>query len=360
MGLPSTKPLDGLFWYVLDENGNLVWRPCPKLRGDFYLGWLGQDKNVLGAGLVHMEEGEITHMCTHGTPYYWLQPYEALPVTSETMRAQEVRGAETMALDFSLAGWGFREHTSPAAPFWPEAPIPVAELEPLLPRAVSLIVRNFRSAGEPPSKPTETGLLARAESPEPADPLDELLRLLKEDLGESNVVPVLIELVRHDINVIPSFRQSDFFETLPPDEEWPASSKVARLVLSAIYHLAPLLGSRRLNGMLLLNSLRQRHPFDVTWGADFLVKCYGMSSLVRLLLAAVQKEQNDQVRGNVLDLVQELGYGCSVGLGPEISRNFADLQGHADVGAFGQVVSSHLTFIQEYLLQRDAAAHVAG
>ena len=128
---------------------------------------------------------------------------------------------------------------------------------------------------------------------------------------------IVKHLVRHDINVIPGFRQSDFFEALPPDEEWPASSKVARLVLSVIYHLAPLLGSRRLNGMLLLNSLRQRHPFDVTWGADFLVKCYGMSSLVRLLLAAAQGAGHlspalRQAGKRIIDLVPVPGQGILI------------------------------------------------
>jgi hypothetical protein len=353
MGLPSTKPLDGLFWYVLDDEENVTWRPCPKLRGDFYLGWLGQGKNVVGSGLVHMEDGKITHICTHGTPYYWLQPVQVLPLTAQTMRARDVQGAQSMTLDFSLAGWGFRDQTPPNVHLWPEAPLPASDIEPLLPTAVGTIVRHFRSAGEPPSKAGQSGLLARAESPEANDPLDELLGLLKQTLGESRSVPILIELVKHDINVLPAFRQSDFFETLPAEEEWPNPSKVARLVISAIYHLAPRIGSRRLTGMLLLNCLRQRHPFDVTWGAEFLVKSYTMSDLVRLLLAALQKEQNDQVRGNVLDLLQELGYGFSAGFQRQVLTNFVALQSQEDVGAFGQVIGTHLAFAQEYLRQRD-------
>lgn len=358
MTLPSTKPLDGLFWYVLDDENELAWRPCPKLRGNFYLGWLGQNKNVVGAGLVQMEQGQITHICTHGTPYYWLQPFEVLPFTSEAIHAQGLQGADTMTLDFSLAGWGFRDQKPPEARLWSDAPVAATDLEPLLVQAVGIIVRDFRSEGEPSPKPEQRGLLSRTESTAPTSPLEELLDLLSEELGEANVAPALIELARHDVNVLPIFRQSDLFENLPADGEWPSSSKVARLVLSAVYHLAPLLGSRRLNAMLLVNSVRQRHPFDVAWGAGFLAKCFGMSSLVRLLLAALLKEQDDQVRGNVLDLLQELGYGFSAGLDREVEQSMTDLQGRTDLGAFSQVINSHLAFVQEYTRQRDAAPHL--
>jgi hypothetical protein len=355
MALPSTKPLDGEFWYVLDDENIINWKPCPKTRGDFYLGWLGQNRNVVGAGLVHIEQGQLTHICTHGTPYYWLQPYEVLSFTSETMRAQQVLGADTMTLDFSLAGWGLRDQTSPQPRLWSDAPIPAATLRPLLDQATAIIVHNFRSEGEPQPRSDSGGLLARVADTRPPDPLDELLDLLRERLGETHVAPVLTELVRHDINVMPSYRQSDYFESLSTEEKLPPPSKVARLVLSAIYHLAPLLGSQRLNNVLLLNSLRQRHPFDVTWGADLLVKCFGMPSLVRLLQVALLKEQSDQVRGNVLDLLQELGYGLNAGLGDKVLRGMTDLLKRTDLGAFGQVFDSHLTFIQEYLRQRDAA-----
>jgi hypothetical protein len=351
MPVPSTKPLDGLFWYVVDDKDNLAWRPCPKLRGNFYLGWLGQEKTVVGVGLMRMEQGQITHICTHGTPYYWLQPYEVLPYTSETIRAQELQGADTMKLDFSLAGWGFRDQTLAETRQWSDAPIASADLEPLLVQAVAILVRNFRSEGEPSPKPEQSGLLSRTQPAHPTDPIVELLDLLKKELGEPNVVPVLIELVRHDVNVLPGFRHSDFFENLVTNEEWPSSSKVAGLVLSAVYHLAPLLGSRRLNGTLLLNSLRQRHPFDVAWGADPLIKCVSMTGLVRLLLAALLKEQDDQVRGNVLDLLQELGYGSSAGLELEVLKSLAGLQSREDLGAFSQVINSHFAFLKEYMRQ---------
>jgi hypothetical protein len=325
------------------------------VRGDFYLGWLGQNKSVVASGLVHIEQGQLTHICTHGTPYYWLQPYEVLPFTCEMIRAKQVQGADTMMLDFSLAGWGFRDQTHPETRDWSDAPISADDLEPLLGRAVDTIVRSVRSEGEPTPVPQKRGLLARTEVVAPVDPLDVLLDLLQEELGEPNVVPTLIELVRHDVNVLPSYRQSDFFETLPVDKDSPSRSKVARLVLSAIYHLAPLLGSRRLSSTLLLNCLRQRHPFDVTWGADFMIRCFSMPNLVRLLLAALLKEQNDQILGNVLDLLQELGYGLGAGLETEVLNTFADLQGRKDLGAFGQVVDSHRVFVQEYIHQRDAS-----
>lgn len=360
MALPSTKPLDGEFWYILDDENNIVWKPRPNLRGDFYLGWLGQNRNVVGAGLARIEQGQLTHICTHGTPYYWFQPYAVLPATTETLRAQHVLGADSMALDFSLAGWGLRDQTPPATRVWSDAPVSATTLQPLLDRAVVVIVRNFRTEGEPISRPEYSGLLARAMAAQPADPLNELLDLLKEELDEPNVVPVLIELVGHDINVMPGYRQSDFFEILSTGEELPPPSKVSRVVLSAIYHLAPLLGSRRLNSTLLLNCLRQRHPFDVTWGADFLVKCFDMPSFARLLLAALHKEPSDQVRGNVLDLLQELGYGFNVGLDEEVLNSLNDLLSREGAGAFGQVVGSHLTFIREYVRQRDAAVHLAG
>lgn len=358
MVLPRTKPLDGEFWYILDDQNNIEWRPRPEVRGDFYLVWLGQNKNVIGAGLAQMQQGQLTHMCTHGTPYYWLQPYAVLPFTGETARAQQVLGAETMTLDFSLAGWGFREQTPSQVRRWPDEPVPTDRLQPLLARAVEVIVQNFRSEGEPPPLPQTGGLLARAESVSPTDPLAGLLDLLQGNVGQPNVVPVLGELIRHDVNVMPRYRQFDFFENLSTEQELPPPSKVARLVLSAIYHLGPLLGSRRLGSALLLNSLRQRHPFDVTWGADALVKCFGMLNLVRLLQAAVLKGEDDQVRGNTLDLLQELGYGSSVGLEGEMVNGLTNLLDRERQGAFGQVVNSHLSFLQEYMRQR--SEHLAG
>lgn len=356
MTMPSTKPLDGLFWYVLDDEGAAVWKPYPKLRGDFYLGWLGQNKNVVGSGLVRMEQGRVVHICTHGTPYFWLQPFEVLPLTSGTIRAQELKGADTMTLDFTLAGWGLRNQVPPRVRQWPDVSITASDLQPLLVQAVNIIVHNFRSEGEPSSRLEQSGLLSRAEPIRPPDPFEELLELLKDKLDKGNVVPVLAELVKHDVNVLPSFRQSGFFESLPANTEWPSAGKVARLVVSAVYHLAPRLGSQRLNGMLLLNTLRQRHPFDVTWGAGFLVKCFGMNGLVRLLYAALQKEQNEQVRGNVLDLVQELGYGVSVDLEFDALKHLTSLQNQqAQPDAFGQVINFHIAFVQEYIRQRDAA-----
>jgi hypothetical protein len=110
----------------------------------------------------------------------------------------------------------------------------------------------------------------------------------------------------------------------------------------------------------LLNSLRQRHPFDVAWGADFLVKCFGMSNLVRLLQVAAVKEEDDHIRGNILDLLQELGYGFSAGLGGEVFSTLTDLLSQVSLSAFGQVVNSHLSFMQEYIRQRDAAARPGG
>jgi hypothetical protein len=360
MTLPRTKPLDGEFWYVLDDQNNIDWRPRPKLRGDFYLGWLGQGKNVVGAGLARLKQGQLTHICTHGTPYYWLQPYQVLPFTCETLQTQQVLGANTMTLDFSLAGWGLRDQTSPPRRSWPDAPVPAATLKPLLGQAITVIVQNFRSEGDPPTLPRSGGLLARAPTVTTADPLEELLDQLQDTLGEPNVVSVLIELIRHDINVMPGYRQSALFENLPSEAQLPPPSKVARLVLSAVYHLGPVLNSQRLTGALLLNSLRQRHPFDVTWGADSLVKCLGISTLVRLLQAAVIKEQDEQIRGNVLDLLQELGYGFSVGLGGNVLGSLTDLLSQVGLAAFGQVVNSHLFFIQEYVRQNNAFARPTG
>jgi hypothetical protein len=360
MALPSTKPLDGEFWYVLDDKNDIVWRPRPKLRGDFYLGWLGQNKNVVGAGLVQIEQGQLTHICTHGTPYYWLQPYKVLPFTCEVLRTHGVLGADTMAVDYSLAGWQLRDQTSPPRRKLSDDPVSEELLESLARQAVDIIVRNFRSEGEPPPAPEVSGLLARTAQTQSADPIEELLNRLTNNLGDMNVVPVLIELVKHDINVMPGFRQSDFFENLSTTQDFPAPSKVAGLILSAVYHLAPLLDSRRLEGVLLLNSLRQRHPFDVTWGADLLAKCFGMSAFVRLLQAALRQEQSDQMRGNVLDLLQELGYGVSAGLGSEVLKGLGELQSRESLGAFDQVVASHSAFIQEYLHDRDAAAQQPG
>ncbi len=78
-----------------------------------------------------------------------------------------------------------------------------------------------------------------------------------------------------------------------------------------------------------------------------------MPDLVRLLLAALEKEQNDQVRGNVLDLLQELGYGFSAGFQRQVLRSFVALQSREVGDAFGQVIGTHLAFAQEYLRQRD-------
>jgi hypothetical protein len=113
-----------------------------------------------------------------------------------------------------------------------------------------------------------------------------------------------------------------------------------------------------LDGTLLLNSLRQRHPFDVTWGADFLVKCYGVPDLIRLLLAALHKEPNDPIRGNVLDMLQELGYGFGADVGDDVLKSLTGLLDREGSGAFGQVVNSHLAFLQAYVRQRDAAARL--
>jgi hypothetical protein len=357
MVLPRTKPLDGAFWYILDDGGHLEWRPRPRLRGDFYLGWLGQNKNVVGAGLLGFEQGQLTRACTHGTPYYWLQPYQVLPFTGQTLRAQQVPGADTMALDYTLAGWGMRDQTPPTPRPWPDAPVPPATLRSILGLAITAIVRGFRSEGEPPPPLKSEGLLARTVATLPPDPLEALLDQLEQSLGTPNVVPVLVELVSHDVNVTPGYRHSTLFERLSAEEGLPPPGKVARLVLSAIYHLGPLLGSQRLSSALLLNSLRQRHPFDVTWGADPLVRCWGMPNLIRVLQAALVREKDDQVCGNVLDLLQELGYGSGVGLENEVSNSLSELLSREGLGALGQVVSSHLSFLQEYRRQRDTAGH---
>lgn len=360
MVMPATKPLDGDFWYILDDQKGIEWRPRPKLRGEFYLGWLGQNREVVGAGLVCLKQGQITHICTHGTPYYWFQPYEVLPSTVEVMREHQVQGVDEMTCDYTLAGWGMRDQTPPATVSWSDALIPPDTLQPLLPKAARVIVRDFRSNGEPPPPYESGGLLARTKPATPPDPLQALLNQLRTDLGEANVGPVLVELIKHDVNVMPGYRTSGLFENLSAEEQLPAPSKIARLVISAIYQLAPVLGSRRLSHTLLLNSLRQRHPFDVTWGADFLVKCLGMPNLIRLLQAAVAKEKDDQIRGNILDLLQELGYGTSVGLEDEVLNSLTSLRNQPDLGALGQVVDSHLLFLQEYRRQRDAASRPAG
>jgi hypothetical protein len=357
--LPATKPLDGEFWYVLDDANTIMWKPRPRLRGEFYLSWLGQNKNVVGAGLVKMEHGQLLHICTHGTPYYWLQPYEALPITAEALREKQVQGADTMILDYSLAGWELRDQVAPETRALSDVPISTSTLDTLLDQAVRAIVRDFRSEGGPPVSSKVSGLLARTMPAQSLDPLEELLNSLKETLDEPNVVPVLVELVKHDVNVMPGYRQSDLFERLAMEPELPPPNKISRLVLSALYQLAPRLGNRQLNNMLLLNSLRQRHPFDVTWGADHLVRCYGMSSLVYLLQVALSREESDQVRGNVLDLLQELGYGFSAGLEDEVLGSLTSLLDREGLDAFGQVVDSHLGFIQEYRRQRDVAAQEA-
>jgi hypothetical protein len=356
MILPRTKPLDGEFWYILDDQDNVDWKPQSQQRGDFYLSWLGQNKNVVGAGLARIRQGQLTHVCTHGTPYYWLQPYQTLPLTGQALREMQMLGADTMELDFSLAGWGLRDQTPAPKRKWPESPMPAETLKPLLGQAVEVIVQNFRSEGEPPV-PASGGLLARsAPPPQPTvDPIDALLNKLGKVLGIPNVVPVLIELVGHDVNVVPAYRRSSFFENLPPTESMPPPSKVARLVLSAIYHLGPGLSSQRLFFALLLNSVRQRHPFDVTWGAGFLVRSVGMTNLVRLLQAAVLKEEDEQIRSNVLDLLQELGYGFSVEQGGKTLSSLTELLGKVGLSGFSQVINSHLSFIQEYVQQKNAA-----
>jgi hypothetical protein len=360
MVLPRTKPLDGVFWYILDDQNNTDWRPCPNVRGDFYLGWLGQNKNVVGAGLARIQQGQLIHICTHGTPYYWLQPYEVLPFTRDTLQAQQMPGADSMLLDFSLGGWEVRDPTPPPKRPLPDASVSATELGPMLNQAIMVIVRSFRSEDErlPPSG--SGTLLTRVATTPAENPLEGLLNQLRATLGEPNVLPVLVELVRHDINVMPGHRQSALFENLPAAAQLPPPNKVARLVLSAIYHLCPTLGSRRLANTLLLNSLRQRHPFDVAWGADFLVKSIGLSNLVRLLQVAALKEKDDHIRGNVLDLLQELGYGFDAGLGGEVFSNLTDLLSQVSLSAFGQVVNSHLSFMQAYMRQRDAAAHPSG
>jgi hypothetical protein len=81
-----------------------------------------------------------------------------------------------------------------------------------------------------------------------------------------------------------------------------------------------------------------------------------MSELVRLLQAALEREQSDQMRGNVLDLLQDLGYGFSDGLGEDVAEGLSDVMSQEGEGAFGQVLQSHLSFIQNYIRQRDAAA----
>jgi hypothetical protein len=353
MVLPGTKPLDGEFWYVLDDRNNVDWRPRPKQRGDFYLGWLGQGKNVIGAGLARLKQGQLVHICTHGTPYYWLQPYEVLPVTGQVLLDQQMSGADAMAWDYSLGGWELRDQTPTRVHPWPDAPtIPMNKAT--LSQAVLVILRNARIDGEAPP-PQVQGLLARTEQAPPPDPLQALLDRLCERLGKPNVLPILIELVKHDVNVMPAYRRSDLFENLMTDEVVPPPSKVARLVLSTVYHLSPLLNSQRLSSALLLNSLRQRHPFDVAWGTDFLVQCIGLANLVRLLQVAIVKEGDDQVRGNVLDLLQDLGYGLNAGLEGQVLSRLDKLAGQDSLGALTQVIHSHLSFLQEYVRQRDAA-----
>lgn len=351
---PGTRPLEGQFWYILDDQNEVEWRPRPKVRGEFYLGWLGQNKNVIAAGLAKMKQGHLAHLCVHGTPYYWLQPHQVLPFTYETLTAQDLPEAVTVELDFSLGGWELRDQTRPEVRHLPDDPVPAAQLGKLLLPAVQVIVRNFSSENGTPPLPQSSGLLARVPETSELGPEETLLEKLIEAVKERNVIPVLMTLVGHDTNVIPTYRHSAFFEKLP-SENLPPASKVARLVVSAVYHLGPLLESQRLASTLLLNSLRQRHPFDVTWGSDFLVKSLGLSYLVRLLQAAVFKEKDDQVRGNVLDLLQELGYGVSAGLEAKVLENLTRLSKQEGPNAFGQVVTSHLAFLQEYLRLRDAA-----
>ncbi len=360
MTLPSTEPLDGDFWYILDSQGELIWKPCSALRGEFYLSWLGQGKNVVGAGLIRMRLGKITDVCVHGTPYYWLQPHKVLPLVVQTLKRMQVGGSDTMRLDYHLAGWGMRD-TSQASvepratgqPAWTEIPF-------LSETAINLIAKGFRSEHEAPdeSAPAAKGLLGRVAQPEPSDSPTDLLTRLDETLGPENVAPVLVRLLEHDLNVTPAYRQASCFESIKPADVSSQTSsspgKLSRLVISAIYHLAPQLNNQQLSNTLLLNSLRQRHPFDVTWGANFLVKCFGMSNLIRLLQVAVVKEKDGQVRGNVLDLLQELGYGFSVKLGGETLAKLTDLLEQESLTNFSQVIRAHLDFIQTYIQQSTA------
>ena len=138
MVLPRTKPLDGVFWYILDDQNNIEWRPRPNVRGDFYLGWLGQNKNVVGAGLARLQQGQLTHICTHGTPYYWLQPYQVLPFTRDTLQAHQMPGADSTLLDFSLGGWELRDQTPPPKHPLPDASVTANALRPMLNQAMMM------------------------------------------------------------------------------------------------------------------------------------------------------------------------------------------------------------------------------
>lgn len=360
MALPSTEPLEGDFWYVLDNQGELTWKPRSPLRGEFYLSWLGQGKNVIGAGLIHILQGKIAAVCVHGTPYYWLQPYEAMSSVSQALLNMQVSGSDTMRQDYSLAGWGMRGTSPPPTRSRPTGQPAWTEIPFLSESAINLIAQGFRAHSEPEGQTPEAskGLLGRVAQTETSDPWLSLLDQLDEALAPQNVVPVLIRLLEHDLNVTPAYRQASCFESIQPsqvsDQTSSSPSKLSRLVVSAIYHLAPYLTDPKLNATLLLNSLRQRHPFDVAWGADFLVKCFGMVKLVRLLQAAITQEKDGQVRGNGLDLLQELGYGFSVDLGGEMLTALTELLEEEALSSFGQVVRAHLEFIQTYIQQSTA------
>ncbi|HHH41426.1 MAG TPA: hypothetical protein ENK56_05420, partial [Chloroflexi bacterium] len=137
--LPQTKPQDGEFWYVLDDQGNLVWKPKPSIRGSFYLSWLGQEKHVIGAGLLRFQQGRVVGLCTHGTPYYWLQPHEALPSAWEALRQIGVPGADTLQPDFSLAGWGMRDTSAPPRQRLSYKPLPSQQVSLLREKGFGLI-----------------------------------------------------------------------------------------------------------------------------------------------------------------------------------------------------------------------------
>jgi hypothetical protein len=76
-----------------------------------------------------------------------------------------------------------------------------------------------------------------------------------------------------------------------------------------------------------------------------------------LLQVAIVKEKDDQVCGNVLDLLQDLGYGLSAGLEGQVLSRLNKLAGQDSLGALTQVIHSHLSFLQEHVRHRDAAAH---
>ncbi len=363
--LPQTKPQDGEFWYVLDDQGNLVWKPKPSIRGSFYLSWLGQEKHVIGAGLLRFQQGRVVGLCTHGTPYYWLQPHEALPSAWEALRQIGVPGADTLQPDFSLAGWGMRDTSAPPRQRLSYKPLPSQQVSLLREKGFGLIAASFHPERDTPSPPKPSGLLGRVEAP-PASveqtPIVSLLSRLSQVLGPDGVVPFLLDLLEHDPNVIPTYRRGGLiFEQMPLPEEVAAQvgespRRLAMLLVSAVYHLAPYIENQRLHSYLLLNTLRQRHPFDVTWGADFLVRSLGMKPLLQALLAALTREKDEQVRGNVLDLVQELGYGFTVGMHDQVLKALYAMLEREESSGFGQVITAHLTFLRTYVAAAEGAS----